>query len=229
MLMRIHEILSEARQAPLYHNVSLEKALTIFGNDSMPALWQHNIPGIGRVKGNSFTRNPVFGSNYMVQTGRDPEARRYRKFVARITVDQLKLSHTHRMIPVNADLISHAGLGIPGRNERSKSVPQKRMDEEFVVGDIDNLHQYITTIEILPLGANTRGFNPELARVISAYSEKYKIPLKMDDDTEYWFKMGLHWSEPEYAAKPHPDKTETDQMWNQQFGTPVASKKAAQL
>jgi hypothetical protein len=200
--------------------MSLEKALTVFGNDSMPALGQHNIPGLGQVKGNSFTRNPLLGSSYTTPSSGDPVSRRIYKFVVRLTVDQAKLAQTHRMIPINAEFVNPASTVGPAKSERSKSIPQRRMDEEFVMGDIKGLHQYVTAIEILPLVARTKGFDPELARLIKTYSEKFRIPLKMDQDTEYWFNMGVHWSKPEYAARPHPDKSEIDQPWNQRSSTP---------
>ena len=62
--MRILEVLTESildeeRGGYLYHGMNEAKALAVFSNDSIPANWQSNLPGIGRVDGNSFSRNKL--------------------------------------------------------------------------------------------------------------------------------------------------------------------------
>lgn len=181
--MRAIEFLTEGRDAPLYHNLSSAKAASVFSNDSMPGLWQHDFPGMGRVSGNSFTRNRLYRDGYPVQ----------------LVVDQAKLAQTHKIIPVNAELIHRMNMANSARRtydkdpnlltpqdmdssawDRSKRA-QDQMSEEFVVGDIDNLHRYITKI-VLHKGISAGGMH-----FLNEYSKKFKIPLIMND----WMKKHM--------------------------------------
>ena len=175
--MRANEIITEGRDAPLYHNLDSQKALSVFSNDSMPALWEHDFPGMGRVKGNSFTRNKYYRDGYPVQ----------------IRFDQAKLEQTHKMIPVNSELIHRMNMANHSRREYGGDPPltvhdldvrdrhkrlQDLMSEEFVVGDINNLHRYITKI-ILHKAIELDGMH-----FIKEYAKKYKIPLLMSESTK---------------------------------------------
>ena len=173
--MKVNEILTEGRDAPLYHNLSSDKAEAVFSNDSIPGLWEHDLPGMGRVRGNSFTRNRLYRDGYPVQ----------------LVVDQAKLAQTHKIIPVNAELIHRMNMANHLRRSSGKepltimTMPadaldrhkhvQNQMSEEFVVGDINNLHQYVTKI-ILYKGIGAGGMH-----FLNEYAKKFKIPLIMNE------------------------------------------------
>ena len=122
--MKLSEIfLIEARQAYLYHWMSVGKTQNVFANDLMPARWQHNIPGISKpVVGNSFSRNSSL---------------RYNKNPIKITVDQIKLTHTNKIIPADGYVIYRKG----------DDHAHRELCEEFVVGPIKNIHNCIVQIE----------------------------------------------------------------------------------
>ncbi len=125
---------NESRLAPLYHFMNFQKMQNVFENDLMPARWIHDIPGIGKVRGNSFTRNP-----------------RLEMFrVTKITVDQLKLSQTHKIIPLDGQAtFSRSSSWTIHRTDRNTVRPDRLLlMEEFVFGDIKNLHIFISNMEM---------------------------------------------------------------------------------
>ena len=178
--MRLSEILLEAREADLYHSMSLQKAANVLHNDIMPAAWAHYVPGLGKIRGNSFTRNQNlrFG---------------YRNVI--LTIDQSKLSNSNKIIPLDAQNVYHQEFndaqrsvgppsslrGYPGSNDRGMSANAQHQ-EEFVVGDIKNLHRYIKSIQLYGYHEDM----PELEdlevswQVFRQYVRKYNIPFKVD-------------------------------------------------
>lgn len=86
--MRYSEIITESRSAPLYHYMDGEKAVNVFNADEMPARWQHDIPGMGKVRGNSFTRNTRYNHGRPV----------------RIVANQERLAERNRIIPLASSL-----------------------------------------------------------------------------------------------------------------------------
>ncbi len=165
--------LNEVIEDNLYHYMSPEKALSVFSSDAMPGKWIHDIPGLGERKGNSFTRNKNFPGSAS------------NKWM-RITVDKQKLAQTNKIIPLDAERIYQY---TNKRWERSENPPSfsdiKHSDrkihnktgvfaEEFIIGDILNLHRDIKKIEII---SDSMFSNSNLASVEVAekYSEKYGI------------------------------------------------------
>lgn len=165
--------LFESRSAPLYHIMEFEKATNVFETDVMPARWEHLIPKVGKVMGNSFTRNKQFKDR-----------------LVRITVDQARLAQNHRIIPVDGERIfrhtyksaedpnperGELTLGARGDREMNRTP----LSEEFVVGDIKPLHRYLTSIEIgKPNFYVISGFNAiRLLETTQAYAEKFGVPL----------------------------------------------------
>ena len=198
--MKINELigaegLSEARQAPLYHVMGEDKAAYVFANDTMPARWTHNIPGRGKVMGNSFTRN----KNYKQTDYAGAEG-----FVCRIVVDQQRLAQTHKIIPVHGELVYDYGKEIEWRKDYGIDVPvdinklaqdprnldrggnkdiTDMMDEEFVVGDIKQLHKYVTRIDIWSSVATTTDSGLFLVQLIN-FSKKYNIPVHISTEAK---------------------------------------------
>lgn len=194
VLRRLHQPVMEGRDAPLYHVMGEEKAANVFATDTMPARWTHDIPGVGKVQGNSFTRNQHYKqTDYAGAEG----------FVCRIVVDQRRLAQTHKIIPLHGELIySYAGekdfldqYGFdttvdinklaqdPSNLDRGVKTPTESMDEEFVVGDITNLHKYITQIDIWSSVATTTDKGKFLVYLLQ-YAKKYNIPVNISADAQ---------------------------------------------
>ena len=169
--------LFEAREAPLYHYMDYEKSMDVFGRDEMHAYWRHTIPGMGDVKGNSFSRNPRFG---------------YPGRPVKLTVDQAKLAQTNKIVPLDGEMIFRGWGGIgkprPGHADRiMNSRPgHSQLAEEFVVGDINRLHRCITNIELQ--NPNVYHMSGQeiinLDEAVRAYAAKYEIPLSVHPNYE---------------------------------------------
>ena len=189
--MRYSEIF-EGRDAPLYHTMDYDKAIDVFENDFMPALWTHNIPGIGKVDGNSFSRNKNL---------------RFRNHVL-LTINQRAITK-NKIIPLDGHAIfaytdyphfrsiddnrdrnqhdsrkGYNGIGWgDSRSHDGKITRGQPLSEEFVVGDIKNLHTIITEIYLFEnvhyykIIGNKR--ISELFETAKIFSEKYNIPLKI--------------------------------------------------
>lgn len=161
--------LCEARMAPLYHIMSYEKAENVFMNNAMPARWEHDIPGYGKVKGNSFTRN----KNPRIFWGRP----------VRLTMNQQAMASRHKIIPLDGEIVFANGRGMRSKPDRAMNAPQSnQFAEEFVIGDIAPLHKMISLIELresnfyLLSGRNAVA----LMEITQHYCEKYSIPLNVD-------------------------------------------------
>lgn len=163
--MQISEsLLSEGRDAPLYHTMDYKKAEAVFLDDTMEARWGHRIPGYGKVMGNSFTRNKLL---------------RWRDHIM-LDIDQSKLAQTHKIIPLDGHMIYTAGHLSPSEFGKVRApidrLGSQPLSEEFVVGDIKNLHRYITSITLLEY----RSYAGDVSYVYqftSAYAKKWNIPL----------------------------------------------------
>lgn len=183
--MKIFDILIEGRDAVLYHTMDQYKARNVFSDDIMPARFEHNIPGYGKIKGNSFTRNVKLIWNGCI----------------RLTIDQNKLSRRYKIIPLDGEHAFRFSMNSEEKEywERIKDKMRDRLlhrgspnnteeltygieplSEEFVIGDIKNLHQYIIRIYFY---AN-EGFNSigpgakvTLYDIVNRYCERWKISL----------------------------------------------------
>lgn len=189
--MRYDEIINESHSSPLYHMMNIYKAQNVFQLDMMKAKWEHEIPGIGKVLGNSFTRN-----NRLKWVGR----------CIRITIDQEKLRHQNKIIPLDGQycFINHSDSSIPvdifignnpikvssKRDIRDRTISAHHIDyldelnEEFVIGDIKNIHKIITNIYLFK-GRDVYLNDHERHQAIEAcenYSQKWNITIKIDND-----------------------------------------------
>jgi hypothetical protein len=173
--MRYSEILTEHKAAPLYHWLTTEKAYYILEHDAMPGRWDHFMPVEGKnYSGNSFSRNSRLNLEHCKM---------------RITVDQSKLATKYKILPVDGNYIFHSSRA--REDSPNKPVDMKKFNylrdrtyssseaynfaEEFVVGDITNLHLYITEIFVDNLRYT---FQME---DIEVYCTKYGIKLSVKE------------------------------------------------
>ena len=141
--------LFESKSAPLYHWLANDKLKSMIERDEMLGKWEHYMPIEGKTfNGNSFSRNPRLVIDY---------------YSVRLTLDQAKLSSSFKIIPTDGSYVFH-GKGVhqmtnvvdkkvrlkhlDNLRDRSFLSDKKNFSEEFVVGDIKNLHKYITEIAI---------------------------------------------------------------------------------
>ncbi len=175
--MRYNEIISEARDYPLYHFMDITKAIHVFETDTMEARWQHEIPGIGKVMGNSFSRNKFLNIFRPI----------------RITIDQAKLATRHRIIPLDGERIyQHTqrymyddksnALNRSGDrtiNNRRNDKNAYTLQEEFVIGDISNLHKYVTKIDLARTGGLNNYQMKEAISISQDFADKFNIPIEL--------------------------------------------------
>ncbi len=164
--MRIFEILCEGRDASLYHMMNAKKAESVFKNDTMYASHQHKLPSHGLIFGTSFTRF----------------AQRWRKAFGSvwIEVDQTKLAQRHKIIPVDGEYVLGLKQGADDSNRFGDRIGGEEFAEEFVVGDINNLHLYVSNIMVLHT-KEYRYLRPteqaSLDDTCSEYAKRWNIPL----------------------------------------------------
>lgn len=158
----------EAREAPLYHFMVSGKTFDVFNNNIMPALWEHDIPGYGTVMGNSFSRNKRFKLKRPI----------------RLIMNQERLAHNNKIIPLDAELVHSHTMGsdpLIDRHYNKKTNKEAHLFmEEFVIGDIKPLHRYITKIEMIftPM----TGYDTiKLYELCERYSELYDVPFEAED------------------------------------------------
>lgn len=170
-------IINEGRDADLYHWMDEDKVEDLYFDDTMFGQWIHNIDGIKR-NGNSFSRNKNL--NY--------------RYVVRLTIDQSKLSSTHRIIPIDGEKVYHTtrqdGKIVSDRNPKKfsailnygpgqqfKSFNQKILAEEFILGDIKKMHTYIKKVEMFEQIGFT-WISDENLNKLQSYCGRWKIPFE---------------------------------------------------
>jgi len=164
--MRYSEIF-EGRDASLYHMMDSKKAESVFQNDTMYATTQHKLPSHGLIFGSSFTRMAL---------------RLSRSFgTVWLEVDQTKLAQRHKIIPVDGEWSLGYKKGDADLN-RWRDRRSEEFAEEFVIGDINNLHKYIRSITVIH-NKQYRYLNDEekarLDNTCSDYAKKYSLPIKV--------------------------------------------------
>jgi hypothetical protein len=155
--------LFEGTHGSLYHVMDEEKAWFVFANNIMPARWEHRV-GNREIKGNSFSRNSKFWFNQFKKV--------------KITVDRKALLARNKVIPLDAEFVyskKYYGDDItawtnPPR-DREMNNRGTSFQEEFVIGDIRDLHKIIERIDIRDIRSQ------ELVELITQYCTKYSIPL----------------------------------------------------
>ena len=188
--MLIRDFLTEGRDQSLYHWMNPIKANSVFASDRMEARWTHRIDGRD-VMGNSFTRNSHFDWGRMI----------------RLTVDQTRLTQTNKIIPLDGEYVfsrTHGHTETDWRKARPFYMDRHAfsklgrkaslvMAEEFVVGDINNLHRCLKQIEIHPLNVSGGKF---VACFISAhgYAAHFDVPLMVTSRAqEQWDEIMSIW------------------------------------
>ena len=178
--MKIRDLITEGRDAPLYHGMSIRKAMDVFKNDKLKASWKHILPNGKQIIGTSFSRNKLLRYGYVT-----------------IEVEQDKLTHTHKIIPLDGDYINYNKkswdnpLNIRSREMHGWSSmrgrdmgPEHTLAEEFVIGDIFPLNKYIIKIIIDEPEFGTEVMDPDskeydkLSRLLWKYSDKFKIEVQ---------------------------------------------------
>lgn len=173
--MRIWEILTEGRDAPLYHWMDGHKALQVFSVDALLPKFAHKI--IGTEQGISLTRN----KNYNHFNGSS----------ACLVFDQTKLAQTHRIVPVDAERAAATDRGEKADLDKFHDRPAhsyydgsgrfgNEMAEEFLLGAIKPLHTYLTAIYV-----RCRD-DEEFLKDAVVYGRRFGIPLKALDNPEYF-------------------------------------------
>ncbi len=151
--------------APLFHFMDEKKTELVFGIDNMPAHWVHDIPGLGRTEGNSFTRNSRYNHTTPV----------------RLTIDQAKLATRNKIVPLDGELIfrqTASYRAADGHRDRLMNAKHSPMAEEFVVGDIKNLHTVVTSVMIMQTATWLSSSKLlDLVADVTGYCSKWFIPV----------------------------------------------------
>ncbi len=168
--MRLRDLL-ESRSAPLYHWMTRDKAEYCFKHDEMPGRWEHYLP----VEGDDYSGNSL---------SRNKRLHLYGDY--RVTLDQAKLAARYKIIPVDGEYVFHGNpkrfpwrdaTGVkrfspPGDHIRSrKNYYDADLAEEFVIGDIKQLHKYL--IEVVC-------HDHQVPSWIDDYCKKFSISLVED-------------------------------------------------
>ena len=194
--MRLNEILTEGRDAPLYHFASPEKIKHLADYDELVGDWEHDLSQwIGKtVTGTSLTRN----SRLLLQdTGK----------WCRIKLDQSKLTQSYKFLPVEGDYAHwHAGKLSPSElkllsrsmsdNVRYKFRSGMDWAEEFLLGTVKNAHKYIIEISINETSGEWlyadhnpvhryRMFEQLLKTGLIDYANRFSIPLNFYDGESF--------------------------------------------
>jgi hypothetical protein len=183
--MRYHEIINEdVRDAPLYHHMDFAKAWDVLNTDTMPARWDHIIPGMGEQHGISMSHNAALG---------------YHTRPICLVFDKAKLATKHKIVPLDGervfrstirnkeDVTPERGEYIPtGRGDREMNAKFGGLAEEFVIGSITGLHHYLRRIIIKsPNFYHLSGQNAlDLDILVKSYCTKNGIELTVDPEWE---------------------------------------------
>ena len=164
--MKLTDLITEGRDAPLYHMMDARKSESIFRNDTMYAVHQHMISG-RLIWGISFTRfaqrwQRAFGSVWL-------------------EVNQTKLAQSHKMIPVDGEFALATKHGMDAKYQYRDRYSEQ-FSEEFVVGDINNLHSYILSITVLHTKEYRyldRKVQASFDQTCTEYAKRWNIPVKI--------------------------------------------------
>ena len=190
--MRIQDLrqpVNEGRDAPVFHWVDHKKLVNILSKNSMPARFTHTLPETNQqVTGNSMSRNPKFYAGDVWK-------------IARLTFSQSKLAHTHKIIPLDADVAYRHGSGEEAfvtdrgkEHEHEKLINLKMakqgtlvtsdvMAEEFVIGDIEPLNIYLIEIFVFDAAAMKKAIpmknvnHEQIVAQVDEYGKQYGIPV----------------------------------------------------
>ena len=155
--------LVEARQAPLYHWMSAEKAARSFSSDRLRPLFAHKM--LGKIKGISLTRNPRYLHDWAADGS-----------VIRLTFNQAKLIQHYKIVPIDAEYAAAVDRkndvkadNYQDRNQKYTFVDGKEMAEEYLLGTIEPLHSYIDEVFL----SKYHNDNTPLMNALSRYLKKF--------------------------------------------------------
>jgi len=159
--VKISELLVERRSADLYHWMDAKKADAVFKDDAFTQLWSHETKE-GTFHGTSLSRNANFT---------------YGEKPVRLTFDQAKLANRFKIIPLDAERAFHYSMHSASwfnMKDRKINKDGQQYAEEFVIGKIKNLHEYLTHVEI---SKHVRRNAVELVEAARAYCDKWNLKL----------------------------------------------------
>jgi hypothetical protein len=170
--MRFREI-TESTSSLLYHMMGYDKTLAVLKSDELEGRWESEIPGLGRFTGTSMTR-----SRHKI-LGR----------CIRLVVNRSRLQQKHRIIPVDGDIVfrhtgGYSSSGVSSRSQNSYG-SDHAWSEEFVVGSVKPLHDYLARIDLLypnPMDQQERlpAANAiEMRDVCLEYGKRFSIPINV--------------------------------------------------
>ena len=165
----------------LYSWISNKKIIDIVEGNKMYGNFKHTIKNKD-FYGNSFSRN----KNLIID-----------QYRVRISVDKSLLSMNYKIIPLDGEII-HRRIDfkdewkynkykdrnpkkthIFGDQKISKDFDKHRFDEEFVLGDINNISRYITEISIYPEKWYSEEIEENLINDLKNYCDKHNIVLSL--------------------------------------------------
>lgn len=162
--------LFEGRDALLYHTMDIYKAEMCFKNDEMPAKWEHKFLLTGKkIKGNSFSRNRNLIFNVPVG----------------LVINQILLAQTHKIYAIDGQkTFFYTAYGdidnyIKDRNTKDNNAI---LSEEFVIGDIKELHKYIERVEIFGKSVLFCESALKICNIAFEYCEKWNISLTIEKE-----------------------------------------------
>jgi hypothetical protein len=164
-----------SRSSPLYHWLDSNKIKHVLAHDEMLGKWEHYMPVEGKTfQGNSLSRNSRLD---LTHTN------------VRFTFNQAKLAARFKIIPVDGSYVYH-GKGVHAMTnpidkkarlkhldhmrDRTFQADQSNYSEEFVIGDIKQVHLYIDEIKIVNKNRLHYITKPDINE-IKAYAEKFNI------------------------------------------------------
>lgn len=180
--MRWHEIISEGRDAPLFHGTSAYNAVEIISQNGIAAKTQQLPDGGGR---RPFPKEAVSG----VSLSRSIQSAAVFAFSGVIfELDQSKLVRAHRLEPMDYWGFTPDRYRTQGRRQGEFAEA-----EEFVVGPIPRLDRYLIAIHILKptwerlkKASNADRFAPlldhPLLRVEESFKPAFGVMAKRADD-----------------------------------------------
>ncbi len=138
--MKIQDLFEQSR-ASLFHNLNVGKAYTVFKENKLPASWEHVLPDGSREKGTSLSRNS--------KMGRDVKEPLFGPI--QLVLNQEKLKRNHKLVPLDAEVAirkqeDDIERAYKFRDRIIRGKEPTTFEEEFIVGDVNNLHQYLEKI-----------------------------------------------------------------------------------
>lgn len=167
--MFLDELFEGVSPQLLTHKMRMDKAIEVLASDAMKATWTHHIPSLKRdVAGTSFSRGQnTFSRAVVVELSRE------------------RLSQDHKIMPLDAEVVFRAFAGIsqeeiarlPGYADRRINRPAGQMKEEFVVGDVMQLHRYLTRVVLTGEGTYSDNELLNFYSMAQEYCTKFNIEL----------------------------------------------------